>query len=96
MADENQASTEMAQNRTMRAIPVTPSDGMERPDGLAFDVEKGADLSGVPVDDQFPRNAGAVHTEETVRERGEGVGLAVPGNPDQASEKDRDEQPSDR
>jgi hypothetical protein len=61
---------------------VTPSEETERPEGLAFDVEKGADLSGVPVGDQTPGNPGAGHTEQVVRETGGGVGLAVPADPD--------------
>ena len=82
MADEDRASAEPAQDRTMKAAAVTPSGGTERPEGLAFDVEKAADLPGVPVGDQTPRNAGAAQTEQVVRERGGGVGLAVPGDPD--------------
>ncbi len=73
-------STDMAQSRTMRGTPVTPSEDTERPDGLAFDVEKGADLSGVPVGDQTARNPDAAHTEQVVRETGGGAGLAVPGD----------------
>jgi hypothetical protein len=53
---------------------------MPRPEGLAFDVEPDADLTGVPVGDQRPRNPGAEHIEETVRETGESIGLAIPGN----------------
>ncbi|MEP7024178.1 MAG: hypothetical protein ABJB47_10330 [Actinomycetota bacterium] len=63
-------------------LAVTPSDRMPRPDGLAFDVEPGADLTGVPTGDQTARNAGAGHIEETVRESGHGVGLDVPGSQD--------------
>jgi hypothetical protein len=69
------------QNRTIRSVAVTPSEDTERPDGLAFDVEKGADLSGVPVGDQTARNPDAAQTEQAVRETGGGVGLAVPGDP---------------
>jgi hypothetical protein len=62
-------------------LPVTPSDEMSRPEGLAFDVEPGADLTGVPVGDQTPTNPGAEqHIEETVRESGESIGLAIPGH----------------
>ncbi len=60
--------------------PVTPSEGTERPAGLAFDVEKGADLPGVPVGDQTPHNPGAARIDEVVDETG-GVppgGAAVP------------------
>ena len=59
----------------------TPSSGeMPRPEGLAFDVKPGSDLTGMPAGDQIPRNPGAEHTEETVRETGESIGLAIPGN----------------
>jgi hypothetical protein len=53
---------------------------MPRPEGLAFDVEPGADLTGVPTGDQTPKNAGAGQIEERVRERGESIGLAIPGH----------------
>jgi hypothetical protein len=81
MAERDRASADTTQNRTMRSVVVTPSEDTERPDGLAFDVEKGADLSGVPVGDQTASNPDAVHTEQVVRETGGGVGLAVPGDP---------------
>jgi hypothetical protein len=81
MAERDRASAATPQNRTMRSVPVTPSEDTERPDGLAFDVEKGADLSGVPVGDQTASNPDAAHTEQVVRETGGGVGLAVPGDP---------------
>jgi hypothetical protein len=96
MADEDPASTEPTQDRTMKAVAVTPSGKTERPEGLAFDVEKGADLPGVPVGDQTPRNPGAAHTEQAVRERGGGIGLAVPGDPDRAAEEPADEGASER
>ena len=60
-------------------LPRTPSDRMPRPEGLAFDVEPGADLTGVPAGDQAPRDPAAEHIEETVRESGESIGLAIPG-----------------
>jgi hypothetical protein len=47
---------------------------------LAFDVEPGADLIGVPTGDQTPRNAGAEQIEKTVRERGESIGLVIPAH----------------
>jgi hypothetical protein len=66
-------------------LAVTPSDQMPRPEGLAFDVEPGADLTGVPTGDQTPKNAGAGQIEERVRERGESIGLAIPAHrPDPA------------
>jgi hypothetical protein len=68
-------------------MPVTPSDRTERPDGLAFDVEPGADLTGVPVGDQAPSHPGAEHTQQTVRESGHGVGLDVPANQDSPEER---------
>jgi hypothetical protein len=96
MAAEDRTSSEMDQNRTMRAVPVTPSEQTERPDGLAFDVKEGAELPGVPVGDQTPRNPGAAHTEQVVRETGEGVGLAVPGDPDRNREKPLGEEANGR
>jgi hypothetical protein len=77
MADQDQASTEPASGRTLNPVPVTPSRETERPAGLAFDVEKGADLPGVPTGDQVPENQGAAPTLET----GGGVGLALPAHP---------------
>jgi hypothetical protein len=81
MAERDRASADTTQNRTMRSVAVTPSEDTERPDGLAFDVEKGADLAGVPVGDQTASNPDAARTEQAVRETGGGVGLAVPGDP---------------
>jgi hypothetical protein len=96
MTDEDRTSTEPTQDRTMKAVAVTPSEETERPEGLAFDVEKGADLSGVPAGDQTPRNPGAAHTEQAVRERGGGVGLAVPGDPDRKAADPVAEEASER
>jgi hypothetical protein len=76
MVDQNRTGTEPAHGKVLKAVPVTPSEETERPEGLAFDVEKGADLPGVPVGDQTPRNPGAGHTEQ-VRETGGGVGLIL-------------------
>jgi hypothetical protein len=85
MAGHDGESTEAADGKVLKPAPVTPAADTEKPEGLAFDVEKGADLSGVPVGDQSPKHPGAAHTEEVVRETGDGVGLAVPG--DRTSEK---------
>jgi hypothetical protein len=79
MAEQGRADADTTQNRTMKSAAVTPSEDTERPDGLAFDVEKGADLPGVPVGDQTARNPDAAG--QVARETGEGVGLAVPGDP---------------
>ena len=49
MADQDQASTEPTPGRVLDPVPVTPSRETERPAGLAFDVEKGVDLPGVPA-----------------------------------------------
>lgn len=68
MADQDRESAEMTPN------PVTPSENTERPEGLAFDVEDGADLPGVPTGDQHPRNTSTVPAHES----GTGVGLEVP------------------
>jgi hypothetical protein len=55
-------------------VPVTPSEKTERPEGLAFDVEEGVRLPGVPTGDQHPRNTSTVPPHES----GTGVGLEVP------------------
>jgi hypothetical protein len=78
--------TASGRNQSARPLPVTPSDQAERPDGLAFDVDTGADLSGVPAGDQAPSHPGAAHTQQVVRETGRGVGLAVPGDPDRSGQ----------
>ena len=64
MADQDHASTESASGKVLNPIPVTPSRETERPAGLAFDVEQGADLPGVPAGDQTPKNPGAVPAQE--------------------------------
>jgi hypothetical protein len=91
MVDQDRTGTEPAHGKVLKAVPVTPSEETERPEGLAFDVEKGADLPGVPVGDQTPNNPGVGRTEQVVRESGGGVGLAVPGDPDQNAEEPIDE-----
>jgi hypothetical protein len=78
--------TASSRHQDPRPLPVTPSDKAERPDGLAFDVEPGADLSGVPAADQAPSHPGAAHTQQVVRETGRGVGLRVPGDPEGSGE----------
>jgi hypothetical protein len=82
MADQDQASTELAPGKVLNPVPVTPSRETE-PAGLAFDVEQGADLPGVPAGDQTPKNPGAAPAQET----GGGVGLALPGNPARKEEQ---------
>jgi hypothetical protein len=81
MAEQERQDPATTRNQSPDPLPVTPSDQAERPEGLAFDVEPDADLTGVPVGDQAPRNPGAAHIEETVREKGESIGLAIPGDP---------------
>ena len=76
MADQDQASTEPTPGKVLDPLPVTPSRETERPAGLAFDVEKGTDLPGVPAGDPTPENPGAA----PAREMGGGVGLALPGD----------------
>jgi hypothetical protein len=76
VSDQNHASTARA-TKTATPAPVTPSKETRRPAGLAFDVEEGANLPGVPVGDQTPDNPHAA----TTGEKGTGVGLAVPGHP---------------
>jgi hypothetical protein len=75
MAGQDQASTELTPGKVLNPVPVTRSRETERPAGLAFDVEQGAGLPGVPTGDQTPKNPGAAPAQET----GSGVGLALPG-----------------
>jgi hypothetical protein len=77
MADQDQASTEPASDRALNPVPVAPSRETERPAGLAFDVEKGTELPGVPAGDQTPKNPGTAPARET----GGGVGLSLPADP---------------
>jgi hypothetical protein len=95
MAEQNQASSEPAHSKGAAPMPVTPSDETERPEGLAFDVAKDADLSGVPTGDQAPANPDAARTENTVREAGDGVGLAVPAHPGPNTGKTTDQEPGE-
>jgi hypothetical protein len=81
MTDQDRESAAMTPN----PAPVTPSEHTERPEGLAFDVEDGADLAGVPTGDQRPRNTSTVPAHES----GAGVGLEVPG--DETAARDRAE-----
>lgn len=76
MADQDQASTEPAPDKILHPVPVTPCRETDRSAGLAFDVEKGAGLPGVPAGDQTPKNPGAAPAQEM----GGGVGLALPGD----------------
>lgn len=96
MAEQNQASSKPAHGTGAAPMPVTPSDETERPAGLAFDVAKDADLSGVPAGDPAPANPDAARTESTVREAGEGVGLAVPAVPGRNAGKSPDQEPGER
>jgi hypothetical protein len=72
MADQDRESAAM----TPRPASAAPSEETERPEGLAFDVEEGVDLPGVPTGDQHPRNSSTVPAHES----GAGVGLEVPGD----------------
>ena len=87
MADQAPASAEPTPGKVLNPVPVTPSRETERPAGLAFDVEQGADLSGVPAGDQTPKNPGAAPAQEM----GGGVGLALPGEPARKEEQARPE-----
>jgi hypothetical protein len=80
VSDQDEADIAAARHQSPAPVPATPSDKAERPEGLAFDVEPDADLAGVPIGRQVPGHPGAARTEQTVRESGEGVGLAVPGD----------------
>ena len=81
MAEHDQSET--AADKVMKSVAKTPSAGTERPEGVAFDVPEGTQMPGVPVGDQHPVNPDAAHTQEVMRETGEGVGLDVPGQSDQ-------------
>ena len=83
MADQDQARTEPTPDKILNPVPSPPSRETERPAGLAFDVEKGADLPGVPAGDQTPKNPGAAPAQE----KGGGVGLALPGDPARKEEQ---------
>jgi hypothetical protein len=76
MAGNERTSAGATPDQIRDPVPVTPSEETERPEGVAFDVNKGTDLPDVPVGDQHPRNPGATPGQET----GDGVGLAVPGD----------------
>ncbi len=82
VSDQDQASTDRAK-KTATPAAVTPSEETQRPAGLAFNVREGADLPGVPIGDQTPKNPHAATTEET----GTGAGLAVPGHPRREQEE---------
>jgi hypothetical protein len=82
MADQDRESA----RKPPHPAPVTPSEETERPDGLAFDVEQGADLAGVPTGDQHPRNSSTVPAHES----GAGVGLEVPGDETVAGDRPED------
>lgn len=77
MADRDQAGAEPSDSHVHQAMPLTPSRETERPEGLAFDIEKGASLPGVPVGDQTPKNPGTA----PVQEKGGGVGVSLPKEP---------------
>ena len=47
MVNQDQTGTEPAHGKVQEAVPVTPSEGTQRPEGLAFDVDKDAALPGV-------------------------------------------------
>lgn len=45
--------------------PVSPTEGTERPDGVAFDLPAGTETPGMPVGDQRPTNeSGAENVTE--------------------------------
>ena len=96
MAGQDQADDKQPPHGNRKPVPVPPSGKAERPEGVAFDVEEGAELPGVPVGDQTPKNPDASHTEEVVTERGEGIGLAVPTRPEEAGGTTAGEEAADR
>jgi hypothetical protein len=96
MVDQDRTGTTPAHGKDLKVVPVTPSEEAQRPEGLAFDVAKGARLPGVPVGDQTASNPGADHIQHVVREAGGGVGLAVPGDPDRQGEEPADGEASQR
>jgi hypothetical protein len=92
MTGQDEASTEPPRGNVHDPVPVTPSRGTERPAGLAFDVEKNADLPGVPVGDQAPHNP----VTTSAQEKGSGVGLAVPANPAREDQQGGDHRAGER
>jgi hypothetical protein len=86
VTDENRARSETSGQEPAEPRPVTASADTIRPQGMAFSVPAGADLTGVPADDQTARNPEVAPGPE----KGEGVGVAVPGQPGGTESADRD------
>jgi hypothetical protein len=74
-------------------MPTTPSKETERPEGVSFDIPKGADTSGMPTEDQTPQNPEAAEMDEAIQETGGGppAGAAIPGDQTQKADKLLDE-----
>ena len=86
MTDENRTRTEASDQEPPEPKPAAPSADTMRPEGLAFSVPAGADLTGVPTGDQTARNPEVAPGPE----KGDGVGLAVPGNSVETESPDGD------
>lgn len=63
------ARREGVERQQVAVPPGTP--GSVRPDGVAFDIEPGEKLPGMPTGDQRPANENADEIDANVRETGE-------------------------
>jgi hypothetical protein len=70
MDHQNPSGTDSSPAKARMPMPVTPSSGTERPEGLAFNVIEGADLAGVPKGDQTSRNPAASSSTEQAKASG--------------------------
>lgn len=71
MAEKDEGTGARKEGVERAQIPVTATSDTVRPEGLAFDVEEGTELPGVPIGDQRPANENAEEIDATVRETGE-------------------------
>jgi hypothetical protein len=78
MVGQDWTGTERADSKVLKAVLVTPSKETERAEGLAFDVEKGADLPGVPVGHQVPRTLAPTTQSRWYARRAEALGWPFP------------------
>jgi hypothetical protein len=65
-----QASTEPTPDKVLNPVPATPSRETERPAGLAFDVEQGANLPGVPAPKEEQAGPGTPTVSTAIGARG--------------------------
>jgi hypothetical protein len=71
MAEKDEGTGARKEGVERPQVAVTATSDTERREGLAFDVEPGTELPGVPTGDQRPANENAAEIEENVRETGE-------------------------